>query len=183
MKKPIVTNLDDIENPPPAVKDPPKDDLESNLYDFRPTRSMRKAKSLAMAKLIKFPTGITLIDVKQAYELTGMREIKDWWKNPRFVDWFTNDSSHTNRIDYLMFRQLDFLEEILEGDSEYSVREKLNAGKQVLEIKKELQSSGMSEFEKQQIIEQLLNSDALETSSDVKRIERGAGSVKLPDGD
>lgn len=124
------TKFDDVEITPPAVI---KDDPTSDNEDFIPTRAQRKCKSLLISKLLQTPEALSVLTLDDAIKLTGIKPLRDWWKNELFVGWLTNSSSQAARAHYLLSRHLDNLEEIIEGD-EFDTRLKLAAGKQVQDM-------------------------------------------------
>lgn len=150
MKKKVVkTSLDGIDLEPQKEITP----HENVCLDvFKPTKKMRKAKAMLMANSKGMPGSLEMISMEEAIALTGMKEIRNYWRNKEFYNWFIDAHSHMARIDYLLHRQIDNLEDIIEDDEEvHTVRDKTTAGKQLLDIKKsfEKDEGAQSELEQQ----------------------------------
>jgi hypothetical protein len=102
---------------------------------FRPTADMRKLKASFYMKTRGSSIDIAHIDVDQVHAYTPHERLRGWWRNPEFVAWFRNTDEHRSRVFFLLDQHLTNLQTILENVSgEYTVRDQLAAGKQVMEL-------------------------------------------------
>ena len=130
MNKKVTKTDNEIREIPTVVE-------ETALDIFRPSKLMKqlKAEFYSQSRGRDLPA---ILDIEDVLKVIPDRRVRNWWENPSFCSWFMNGSEHVQKVDYLLARQLDNLEEIIEGDSElYSVKDKLAAGKQIMEYMKE----------------------------------------------
>jgi hypothetical protein len=99
--------------------------LES--IDFVPTEAMRAAKAafwaVAMDTPLVDPQNITLA---AALQLTGVTQLRRWWASPGFSAWWANKDELRQRIEFLVHKGLDAIEEVL-ADAETPATAKVRA--------------------------------------------------------
>ena len=183
MKKKIVkTELDQIDIQPPKEDKLAK--IEGDI--FKPTKLQRKAKALLMSQIKAIPGSLELITCEQAIQMTGVKEIKRYWNNPEFYNWFLDTQSHLTRVNYLLHRQIDNLEEVIEDDAEiYTAKDKMTAGRHLLDIKKSFEKddedkAGMEDKLLKIVETVLLKQEEEEKIEPIVRTKQlGSGSVSF----
>jgi len=117
-----------------AVSIVPVDDKDI----FKPTREQRKIKATFLSRIKGMPVILNSIEPEEVLlYCPEFALVKQYWSNPCFRNWFRNDIEERSRINYLLGRQLDNIEDILENtDGTQSVSSILSAGKQLMELKK-----------------------------------------------
>ena len=122
--------------------DIPDRDLESLHPDevqFQPTRRQKQARALLAIKARDKGLDLTSINAFTAVELTGIDLFKQWFTNEFFVEWVHREGDYAKRVDYLLSRHLDNLEEVIEDvTGELDIRTKMAAGEQLLKIRKSI---------------------------------------------
>ena len=106
---------------------------------FSPTREQRKIRAVfyaaAKSKQVDLKAGITFDLVNEL--VPGCRQLRAWWHNDLFTEWFLNTNTYQTRIDYLIDLQLDNLEEVITNrEGLYTTRDQVAAGRQLAEYKK-----------------------------------------------
>ena len=135
------------EIPPEKLSVADRSDEEIQV-GFQPSNELKKLKAevmtLCAGKTREEIRSLTLSDIK-TLGVTSNR-LKVLWGNPEFLKWFLNPSEMDTRVNYLLSRSLDNIEAIIDGDQElYSIRDKLSAQKQLLEIYETIKRINSSE--------------------------------------
>ena len=128
---------------PPGARNKPKpvdlDTLDRELaaIGYQPTPDMKKLKAELMAACVGKSTSeiraLSLSDIQGLGIIS--RKLTVLYQNPEFLKWFLNSGEMDVRVNYLLTRSLDNIEEIIDGDGElFSIKDKLAAQKQLLDI-------------------------------------------------
>jgi hypothetical protein len=127
---------------------------------FTPSKEMRQVKAKFYSKIAGTNIDYSKLTIEEVSKHISHKGLSNWWTNSEFVSWFKNSVEYSQRINYLLARQLDNLEQIIEDDAEiYSVKDKISAGKQLMEFRQELiveqepKDKALSEDDKKQLVE------------------------------
>ena len=81
---------------------------------FVPTAEQRRAKAHFWVKWREGPTDDSgRITAAGAISLTGVAALEDWWRDPEFKEWFRNDRSFDQELEYAKDEALEILREIM----------------------------------------------------------------------
>jgi hypothetical protein len=106
---------------------------------FHPTKRQKQARALLAIKARDKGIALSSINAYTAVELTGIDLFKQWFTNEFFVEWVHREGDYAKRVDYLLSRHLDNLEEVIEDSTgELDLRTKMAAGEQLLKIRKSI---------------------------------------------
>ena len=116
------------------------DSVDPDEVQFRPTKRQKQARALLAVKARDKGVALSSINAYTAVELTGIDLFKQWFTNEFFVEWVHREGDYAKRVDYLLSRHLDNLEEVIEDSTgELDLRAKMAAGDQLLKIRKSLE--------------------------------------------
>ncbi len=101
---------------------------------FEPTSSQAKLKARFWTRFqpgpLVSPSNITMTT---ALEVTGSAQMRKWWHEPGFVEWFTNREEERERLKYLFHKGLNTIENILDNP-EANANAKANIIKMLAEM-------------------------------------------------
>jgi len=112
---------------------------EPSEVQFQPTRRQKQARALLSIRAKERGIALQAVTASTAVELTGIDLFNQWFSNEFFIEWVRREGDYAKRVDYLLARHLDNLEEVIEDcTGELDLRAKLAAGDQLLKIRKSL---------------------------------------------
>lgn len=115
------------------------DEKEPSEVQFQPTRRQKQARALLSIRAKERGIALQAVTASTAVELTGIDLFNQWFTNEFFIEWVRREGDYAKRVDYLLARHLDNLEEVIEDcTGELDLRAKLAAGDQLLKIRKSL---------------------------------------------
>jgi hypothetical protein len=119
--------------------DEPSTAIDPDEIQFHPTKRQKQARALLAIKARDKGIALSSINAYTAVELTGIDLFKQWFTNELFVEWVHREGDYAKRVDYLLSRHLDNLEEVIEDSTgELDLRTKMAAGEQLLKIRKSI---------------------------------------------
>lgn len=106
----------------------------SDKVIFEPTSAQVRQKARFWTRFRPGPlTPSDNITMATALEVTGSAQIRKWWNEPGFVEWFENKDEERERLKYLFHKGLDTIENILDNP-EANANAKANLIKMLAEM-------------------------------------------------
>jgi hypothetical protein len=132
-KKILNTTISDYKQESTEVS-PQKTKSLSDKVVFSPTASQARLKAKFWTRFRPSPLAPSdNIAMATALEVTGSAQIRKWWNEPGFVEWFTNKEEERERLKYLFHKGLDTIENILDNP-EANANAKANLIKMLAEM-------------------------------------------------
>lgn len=128
---------------------------------FTPSPIQRKAKAAFWYKWNEHPFGDPAdITAHTASDYAGYSQVREWWADSRFKEWFLNRDEFRQRVEYLANLALDTAEEIL-LDPDASAGARVSMVKLAAELASKMPQKGFREMLLDESI-QKMNKEELE---------------------
>jgi hypothetical protein len=92
---------------------------------FLPSPNHRRVKSKFWTRFDSLTGSVSSVSMQQAMGITGESNLKKWWDQPGFKEWFLNMDESRERLEYLFMIALDAAEQVL-LDPEANANAKVN---------------------------------------------------------
>lgn len=81
---------------------------------FMPSTMQRRIKAAFWTKFSQNPIAdVGSITAELAARIAGNQNVKKWWSQPGFQEWFLNEDEFRQKLEYLAHLALDTIEEVL----------------------------------------------------------------------
>jgi len=112
-------------------------ELLTSSSDFVPTDGQRRLKTAFWATYEGDKQNVSMAAVLAE---TDNSSITNWWSKPGFQSWFKNRDEGRQRLEYLFFKALDCLEDILKDTDPKTASARVNAVKAIAELANKIPS-------------------------------------------
>lgn len=116
---------------------------------FRPDERMTRCRAKYWARMADRPlAGGTAPTLALAQQITQSASLAGWWRRPGFAEWFANERSSAEQIDWLFSLALNAAEDILKNEDPKAQGARVAMVKTVAELAGRLRPQGASPEDK-----------------------------------
>ena len=133
MAKKTINSVTGINNEEKSVTPRQINKLSKDVL-FEPSSVQQKAKARFWSRFQSGPlANPSMVSLTEALATTNIPQLKKWWDDKQFVEWFLNKDEERERIKFLFNKGLDTMENILDNP-EANANAKANIIKMLAEM-------------------------------------------------